>query len=126
MIQAVVSRMAAESARMKQFALTAVGVLASVSEAADAPLLALVGCILSIIFWLLDARYLQQERWFRSLFDDVRAKEGYSDFGMNPSEQTRNSHKLSSACFSWPTLPIYLALLGVCTFLAIAIDRPSP
>ena len=74
MIQDVITRMAGESARMKQFALVALGALASTAEATNSVLLAWVAGVLAIVFWLLDARYLAQERWYRRLYDEVGAK----------------------------------------------------
>ncbi|MDJ0628833.1 MAG: hypothetical protein QNJ44_11280 [Rhodobacter sp.] len=122
MIQAVISRMASESARMKQFGLAAVGILASTAEATDAPALALVGALLALIFWALDARYLQQERLFRGHYDEIRGEIGETDFRMDPSDAIKAKHTAWGAFIGWSTSLIYGALLVVSLFLAFAVE----
>ena len=65
MIQGVIARIAGTSAAMKRYCIIAVAVgvaMYKTIDAADA-ILALVTMI--AVFWMLDARYLQQEKWFR-------------------------------------------------------------
>ncbi|CCG08068.1 hypothetical protein [Pararhodospirillum photometricum] len=118
MIQEVIARMAGESARMKQFALTAIGVLASTCVATRSAPLAGVAGVLTVIFWLLDAQYLRQERWFRALYDQVRLAEGPTDFLMTPNAEIRRRHTLLDGLFGWSVAPLYGALLTIAVLLA--------
>jgi hypothetical protein len=125
MIQAVITRMAGESARMKQFALAAIGVLASTSAATQAVSLAYVAGALSVLFCLLDARYLQQERWYRDFYDQVRAEAGPTDFRMTPDAEVRQRHTLVEALRGWSVAPLYGALVGIAVVLAQGVGVPA-
>ncbi|ABC21637.1 hypothetical protein [Rhodospirillum rubrum] len=118
MIQAVITRMAEESARMKQFALAAIGVLASTAAGTHSAALAYVAGALSVIFWLLDARYLQQERWYRALFDQIRADTGPTDFCMAPNAQIRQRHALIDTLRGWSVAPLYGTLVIIALLVA--------
>lgn len=115
MIQDVVERMAMAAAWMKRLAIVVVGGAAAVAtkngngNAGDLPVLAV---ILVAIFWLMDARYHQQERWFRDVFESVR-KEPYSqcpDFRINPDHEIRGARGMWPSMFTWSTFPFYAAL----------------
>jgi len=122
MIQAVITRMAGESARMKQVALAAIGVLASTAAGVESAALASVAGALSVIFWLLDARYVQQERWYRALYDQVRTGEGPADFCMTPDAETRQRHTLMEAVGGWSVAPLYGALVAIALGLAYTVS----
>jgi len=117
MIQDVIARMAGESARMKQFALTVVGIVTSATVATHAPSLASVAGGLSFLFWLLDARYLQQERWYRALYDQVRIGTGSADFCLTPEAALRHRHSFWSVFFRWSVAPLYLVLIAIAVVL---------
>jgi hypothetical protein len=121
MVQDVVGRLAGESARMKQFALVALGALASAAEVTDSVLLAMVACILMIVLWLLDARYLVQERWYRRLYDEVRHGEGPTDFCMTPGKNIHSRDALLRTAFGWPVAPLYGTLLIVAAVLVTTV-----
>lgn len=122
LVQNVISRMANESGRMKRFGLLSVGILASVSKATNAPSLAAVGCALAFVFWLLDSRYLQQERWYRAHFDEVRKMNGPTDFNLTPSEEIRKTNDLGKAMLGWSTAPIYGMMVLVAFLITLATN----
>ena len=84
MIQRVIERMAGESARMKQFALASAAAMATTATATGTWPLAIAGVLLSLVFWGLDAKYLVQERWFRTLYDRTREHPQTCDFTLTP------------------------------------------
>lgn len=118
MIQNVIARMAGESARMKQFALAALGALAATSEATDSSTMAYIASVLTIVFWLLDAQYLAQERWYRRLYDQVREAQVPADFCMTPDSETRARYTFTTTAFGWSVAPLYGVLLILSLFLA--------
>ena len=72
MIQGVINRMAANSFKLKGWAVTLVsGIFALASRDTD-KLYFLIAYIPIVIFWGLDSYYLLQERLFRSLYNKVR------------------------------------------------------
>lgn len=114
MIQDVVARMANSSGWIKRLTIVVVGGAAAISAKgsggpSDLPALA---AILVVIFWLMDARYHQQERWFRDVFDSVRIESHTQrpDFRISPTNEIRCQNKLCASAFSWSTFPFYTAL----------------
>jgi len=73
LIQSVVTRMAGNSALFKGWSVTLSAALIGLAAAKDARIqYALLGCFPPILFAILDAFYLRQERLFRKLYDRVR------------------------------------------------------
>ena len=52
----------------------AAAALVGAAVATDEPAIAFIGAPMATVFWVLDASYLRQERWFRALYDKVRAE----------------------------------------------------
>lgn len=121
MIQATISRMAGESARMKQFALASIAATATTAAATSSATLALAGAVLAIAFWAMDARYLAQERWFRAMYDAARERTSTADFTMTPDADTRAKSTVSDTMLGWSTLALYLPLIALSIAMAIAI-----
>lgn len=74
MIQGVITRMAGNSFALKTLAVTlTTGVVALLGAIQTPSQLYMLAALLPILmFWWLDARYLQLERLYRRLYDDVR------------------------------------------------------
>lgn len=121
MIQTTISRMAGESARMKQFALASIAATASTAAATNTCSLAIAGAFLALLFWALDARYLAQERWFRAMYDTARQDNGPADFVMTPDEEVRAAHTVSDTMTGWSVLPLYMTLIVLSIAISIAI-----
>lgn len=94
LIQGVINRMASNSFKLKGWAVTlASGVFALASKDAD-KMYFLITYVLVIVFWLLDSYYLWQERLYRTLYNDVRTKDGNDiDFLLNVSNYANNPVK---------------------------------
>ena len=84
MIQGVITRMASNSFSLKSWTVTLVaGVLALSSKDTDKTYL-LIALIPVLVFWFLDAYYLQLERKYRALFNYVRKdSNAMVDFNLN-------------------------------------------
>ena len=121
MIQGVITRMANSSAWMKRLAIVIVGLIATLAayDNSNTNVLLICAAILLAILWLMDARYLQQERWFRTLFDAVRKEnsDDRPDFCITPSPEIRCQSGFWKSALSWSTLLYY----GPVIFLAIFV-----
>lgn len=113
MIQSVVARMAGYSATLKNYCITLViGVVGFAFTVKQANLVAL--SILAVIaFGYLDARYLQLERAYRSLFENVRLADWDARplFDLKPGHVDR--HPYWEAVSSWSILGFYVPILMV-------------
>ena len=84
MIQAVITRLAGNSFRVKGWTVTLVTALFALAAVDANRFFVYVAYLPAIMFWVLDAYFLRQERLFRKLYDHVReAKDGTVDFSMN-------------------------------------------
>lgn len=119
MIQDVVERMANASTWMKRMSIIVVGgAVAIAARAVPGPSamtdqdIALVAILLVIIFWGMDSRYHQQERWFRRVYDVVRVESHTArpDFRITPNQAERESCSFIACVFTWSTWPFYVAL----------------
>lgn len=75
MIQAVVARLGSNGFLIKGWAVTVAGIFLGFAVNREKWGLALAGAAPTVLFWLLDASFLRNERLFRDLFDRVRKGE---------------------------------------------------
>src|SRR5947208_1973405 len=87
MIQAVINRMANNSFLLKGWCVTLVAALVALAQKDTRVAFILIAYVPVLVFWILDAYYLWQERLFRKLYDHVRGinDESQIDFSMNTS-----------------------------------------
>ena len=113
MIQSVVSRMAGTSAAMKRYCIVAVAVGVAVYKTINNPMAVVALAAMVAVFWCLDARYLQQEKWFRDLYDQVRKEppKQRPDFRLTPDEALRKGASFWAPLISWSTAGLYLPLV---------------
>lgn len=117
MVQGIINRMGSNSFSLKGWAVTLVaGIFALAAKDANLRFF-LVAYIPIVVFWGLDAYYLQQERKFRSLYDTVRnMTDDQIDFSMkiSLSESERKKCGYLSCLLSTTELWFYfpLALLS--------------
>ena len=71
LVQGIVNRLGRNSFAIKSAAATAVAVLVAFTASTDSPLAALAGLAV-LPLWVLDARFLKQERDFRRVYDNIR------------------------------------------------------
>ena len=120
MIQGVINRMASNSFKLKGWAVTlAAGIFALASKEAEKQYY-LVVYIPVLVFWVLDAYYLFQERLYRALYNEVRKKDEKSiDFSMNtaPFNHTPKKNTFICSLFSKTEILFYLPLAAICTIV---------
>lgn len=128
-IQAVITRMAQASASAKTWLLPIVTATFGYALIQNQPIVALLGVVAAVLFGLLDANYLKQERAFRGLYDKVAAGDELPQFAMNPSlaasEGKQNYWPDVKDLASWSIAPFYLPLtiVGVVLSLWLGISN---
>jgi hypothetical protein len=111
MIQAVVNRMASNSFLLKGWAVTLVSALLALAAANSDRRFVFVAVLPLLMFWLLDAYFLRQERLFRKLYDKVRKlDETAIDFSMNTAPHVAETASWLGVMFSRTLLIFYGAL----------------
>ena len=85
LIQAVITRMAQNSFGLKGWSVVLVAALLALASTETDARLAALALFPALMFWGLDAYYLQQERLFRKLYDAVRGDHPPTPFSMDTS-----------------------------------------
>ncbi len=121
-IQNVITRMNTNSFQIKGWNITIVSAILVIFASTNNNYFLLSAIFPSIIFWLLDAYYLMQERKFRGLYNDVA---GISDkpkeikaFAMRPDLYTKDTDiKYSFWNVFWSTTiwKLYLSIIILLT-----------
>lgn len=84
-IQNAITRMATNSFWLKGWTVTLVAATFALNITTPSSLLILISLVPTLAFWGLDAYFLQQERLFRRLYDDVRLNPERVDMSMDHS-----------------------------------------
>jgi hypothetical protein len=119
MIQAIVSRLAGNSFLVKGWALTLAAAFFGFAVSKDNPGVAIAGMFPVILFFGLDVYFLQAERLFRLLYEEVRLNESNVEpffLGATTNEfrrkMTAKGKDVSWHATSWrPTLLAYYSAL---------------
>lgn len=122
LIQGVVNRLAADSFRIKAWAVVLVSALLVLLVREDRAVLAAIGVIPVALFWGLDAYFLWQERLFRVLYDHVRLlPPDEIDFSMDTSPfRSQRGRTWPDALLSRTLLPFYAALTAAIIVAVVA------
>ncbi|NBC32351.1 MAG: hypothetical protein GVY13_06705 [Alphaproteobacteria bacterium] len=121
LIQAAVERMARESAAMKRYCVVVVAAALGLAIGAAQYAVLLLVIPIAAVFWGLDARYLQQERWFRDLYDAKKDGEGRPDFAMTPDARLRAGRSWLGAAAGWSCTGLYLPLIAFLFILWVIV-----
>ncbi|WP_164015231.1 hypothetical protein [Pyxidicoccus trucidator] len=118
LIQGVINRMTSNSSSLKGWAVTLVAALFALSSQDADQRYAYIALLPAFAFWMLDAYYLQQEKLFRDLYNDVRQKPG-TDYSMDTSGFARESLNEAAArpALAAFYIPLLLAVIGVLVFI---------
>ncbi len=81
-IQAIINRMNSNSFQLKGWAITIVSALLAIYASSSNVNFIFIAIFPTILFWFIDAYYLQQERKFSGLYNDVVAGVSPNDFTM--------------------------------------------
>jgi hypothetical protein len=120
-IQATVGRMASNLFLLKGWAVTLVAAVVALSARERGAYY--LAYFPTLMFWLLDAYFLSQERRFRALYDQVRKLDDNKiDFSMDTSGVSafKNSWPVS---FFAPTLLIYYGVIVATLAIAVRLIK---
>ncbi|MGE0083004.1 MAG: hypothetical protein AB7S75_01145 [Desulfococcaceae bacterium] len=127
MIQTIVERMARNSFMLKGWSLTVVAALLALSASAKNSTIIFISYLPAIAFWVLDAYFLSQERYFRRLYDRAREPlvnpetEPVECFAMNAPQYAKPGDDWFSVMRS-PTLFIFYGMIaGFITCVVTAV-----
>ena len=113
MIQGVVNRMAGNCAATKRYCIIAVAAGFAIHRTIGNSQTILAIIVMAVVFWLLDSRYLQQENWFRDVYDAVRREpDGQRpDFRLTPDVAIRKANRIYGYIVNWSTAGLYFPLV---------------
>jgi len=122
-IQGAVNRMAGNLFLLKGWTITLIAALFALSAKDSNKSYVLIAYFPAIIFWILDAYFLSQERRFRALYDHVRLlAPDKIDFSMDTSPfKSERRNTWAGALISVTLLTYYGALLALMFVLLLLI-----
>ncbi len=115
-IQNVITRMNANSFQIKTWTVTIIAALLALSANNKSPIFIFIAIIPTMIFWFLDTYYLQQEKKFRGVYDDVceltekEEKQEIKLFEMPIQKYKGGKYSYSNVFFSKTLLGFYLSI----------------
>ena len=123
MIQNIINRMASNSFLVKGWCVTLVSAVFVLSAKDANTMFIAIAFFPVLMFWILDAYFLRQERLFRKLYDKVRTiDESSVDFSMNTAPFTASIASWLKVAFS-QTLVLFYGAIVVAILLAVLIVR---
>jgi hypothetical protein len=127
-IQDTISRMAGHSFLLKGWSITLIaGIFALSARDSNHYFITLV-YYPTILFWFLDGYFLQQERLYRSLYDEVRKMDEIQiDFSMNTDKfkklDKKNTWLESTFCSKTVGVPYTILILTLTLVLWLVIKK---
>ncbi len=123
-IQSVVTRMSQASSSSKTLLLPIITLTYGYAVTREQFWVAVLGMFAVLVFGLLDANYLKQERAFRKLYDRVASGSDIPTFSLNPTFAGSEGSKVNywpdwEDIRSWAVAPVYAPLLIVGVVIAI-------
>ena len=116
-IQNVITRMNTNSFQIKGWSIVIVSAMLAIYASTQNSYFFLAAAFPTLIFWFLDAYYLNQERKFRGLYNDVA---GVTDepkdiklFAMRPDFYVGGKYSYWSSFFSTTILKMYLSVIVI-------------
>ena len=111
MIQGVINRLGHDSFLIKGWstAILAAGVIFIARDEIENRYLLFSFFIVVIGFWILDSYFLQQERLFREIYNDIRVQEK-TDFAMEIKKHEDKSECKWMTCFCSKTLYLFYGM----------------
>lgn len=119
-IQSTISRMAANSFSLKGWNVTIVAAIVALSFKESDWRIYVSALFLNIVFWVLDAYYLRQEKLFRMLYNKVSKikDDNKVDFSMHTSEFKKYVSKFVCVI---SIAPLYLSITIILLVLISAV-----
>jgi hypothetical protein len=120
LIQGVVNRLAGNSFLVKGWSVTLVSALFALAANGANKRFVVLSYFPALMFWILDAYFLYQERLFRRLYDTVRSS-NVADFSMDTSVVKPGAKTWVQTAFSATLLVFHGTLVGVIVIVMFKI-----
>ncbi len=125
-IQSVITRMNTNSFQIKGWTIALVSALIAVAASTENSLMLLTAVFPPLIFWFLDAYYLNQERRFGGLYDDVaevsKNPKEIKPFAMWQNLYNEGCYSYQSAFWSLTLWRMYLVIIIIVSGTFIFIE----
>lgn len=113
-LQLVITRMNVNSFLVKGWSVTLVAAMFAFAAKDANSRYGAITILITLIFWVLDAYYLSQERQYRKLYDEVRLKnESEIDFNMNASGFNTGRSRWGSSILAFTLVIFYVTVLAL-------------
>lgn len=112
-IQATITRMNRNSFQIKGWMITIISALLALYASSENTIYIFIAIVPAIVFWFLDAYYLQQERKFRGVYNDVAGLSSedsrleIKDFEMPIQKYQCGKYCYFNVLFSKTIFPLY-------------------
>lgn len=125
-IQSTIARMNQNSFQIKGWMITLVSALLALYASSEKVVYILIAIVPAIVFWLLDAYYLQQERRFRGVYNDVAglspddSRINVREFEMPIQKYQCGKYCYFNVLFSRTIFPLYgIVIVGLVVAFAL-------
>ena len=125
-IQSTITRMNQNSFQIKGWMITLVSALLALYASSEKVAYILIAIVPAIVFWLLDAYYLQQERRFRGVYNDVAglspddSRINVREFEMPIQKYQCGKYCYFNVLFSRTIFPLYgIVIVGLVATFAL-------
>lgn len=120
-IQSAINRMASNLFLLKGWTITLIAALFALAVKDSKNVYFLIAYLPALMFWILDAYFLSQERRFRALYDEVRQREeSQVDFSMDTAPYQSEFRNSWPGAFFSRTLLIYYGALIVTMMIVMS------
>ncbi len=125
MIQGIITRLETNSFTLKALAMTLTTAVLAFTGSVKNPnwVYPMSGCFPIVIFWIMDAKYLQLGRLFRRLFNAVRLHEVEDHFLMDVSAYKEREQGVLRIALSWSVCWYYLSILVAFSIASLCFFR---
>ena len=125
-IQSTITRMNQNSFQIKGWMITLVSALLALYASSERVVYILIAIVPAVVFWFLDAYYLQQERRFRGVYNDVAglspddSRINVREFEMPIQKYQCGKYCYFNVLFSKTIFPLYgIVLVGLVIAFAL-------
>mgnify|MGYP005772494075 FL=1 len=125
-IQSTITRMNQNSFQIKGWMITLVSALLALYASSEKVVYILIAIVPTIVFWFLDAYYLQQERRFRGVYNDVAglspddSRINVREFEMPIQKYQCGKYCYFNVLFSRTIFPLYgIVIVGLVVAFAL-------
>lgn len=124
-----INRLNNNSFQIKAIMITIVGAFIAIYASTSKDIFFVIPCPLIFIFWLLDSYYLQQEKKFRGIYNDIcdlvpkNEKKTKQLFEINPKIYKGGKYNFFRSMFSLSFMLLYLALILLLLLIYVLVKN---